>query len=296
VAETVLQQQARINTDLQEGLMRTRMVHFSTQAARLRAIVRQTGRELDKRVDLDLGGSDVELDRTVLERMIGPFEHMIRNSIDHGIETEAERRQRGKPATGQIIIATAQEGSEIVIRFSDDGAGLNISAIRAKAVERGLAHADANLTEDEMVQFILMPGFSTAEKVTHLSGRGVGMDVVHTEVKQLGGSMSVETKRGAGTTFTIRLPLTLSIAQALMVYVGDQQFAVPLAAVANIIEFPVEKLASLSVGKNPLLNYQEQVYPYMHLGQRFGINTPALRNAATDATRTSRLCFLRFYQ
>jgi chemosensory pili system protein ChpA (sensor histidine kinase/response regulator) len=278
VAETVLQQQARINTDLQEGLMRTRMVHFSTQAARLRAIVRQTGRELDKRVDLDLGGSDVELDRTVLERMIGPFEHMIRNSIDHGIETEAERRQRGKPATGQIIIATAQEGSEIVIRFSDDGAGLNISAIRAKAVERGLAHADANLTEDEMVQFILMPGFSTAEKVTHLSGRGVGMDVVHTEVKQLGGSMSVETKRGAGTTFTIRLPLTLSIAQALMVYVGDQQFAVPLAAVANIIEFPVEKLASLSVGKNPLLNYQEQVYPYMHLGQRFGINTPALRN------------------
>jgi chemosensory pili system protein ChpA (sensor histidine kinase/response regulator) len=278
VAETVLQQQARINTDLQEGLMRTRMVHFSTQAARLRAIVRQTARELDKRVDLDLGGSDVELDRTVLERMIGPFEHMIRNSIDHGIEAEAERRQRGKPVTGQITIATAQEGSEIVIRFSDDGAGLNINAIRAKAVERGLAAAEANLTEDEMVQFILMPGFSTAEKVTHLSGRGVGMDVVHTEVKQLGGTMSVETKRGAGTTFTIRLPLTLSIAQALMVYVGDQQFAVPLAAVANIIEFPVEKLASLSVGKNPLLNYQDQVYPYMHLGQRFGINTPALRN------------------
>ncbi len=270
-AETVLQQQARINTELQEGLMRTRMVSFSTQAARLRHIVRQTSRELGKRVELNLENAEVEIDRNVLDRMIGPFEHMIRNSIDHGIESEAERRQKGKPAVGRINIATSQEGSEIIIRFSDDGAGLNIEGIRRKAIERGLMLADAVLSEEELIQFILMSGFSTAEKITHVSGRGVGMDVVHSEVKQLGGSMSVDTELGVGTTFVIHLPLTLSITQALMVYVGDQLFVVPLGSVVNIIEFPIEKIAGISMGKNPLLSHNEQVYPYMHLGQRLNI-------------------------
>ena len=274
-AESVLQQQARINTDLQEGLMRTRMVSFSTQAARLRHIVRQTSRELGKRVELNLENPEVEVDRNVLERMIGPFEHMIRNSIDHGIESEAVRRAKGKPPHGRINIATSQEGTEVIIRFSDDGMGLNIEAIRTKAIERGLMSPDANLTEEELIQFILMSGFSTAEKVTHVSGRGVGMDVVHSEVKQLGGSMSVDTERGVGTTFIVRLPLTLSITQALMAYVGDQLFALPLGSVVNIIEFPIEKIDSLAVGSNPLLSHNEQVYPYMHLGQRLGIpSTP----------------------
>ena len=270
-AEAVLQQQARLNTDLQEGLMRTRMVSFSTQAARLRHIVRQTARELGKRVELNLENAEVELDRNVLERMIGPFEHMIRNSIDHGIESEAERRRKGKPPFGRINIATSQEGSEVIIRFSDDGAGLNIQGIRTKAIERGLMSADANPSEEELIQFILRAGFSTAEKITHVSGRGVGMDVVHSEVKQLGGSMSVDTEPGVGTTFIIHLPLTLSITQALMVYVGDQLFAVPLGSVVNIVEFPVEKIASISMGKNPLLSHNEQVYPYMRLGQRLNI-------------------------
>lgn len=270
-AETVLQQQARINTELQEGLMRTRMVSFSTQAARLRHIIRQTSRELGKRVELHLENAEVELDRTVLERMIGPFEHMIRNSIDHGIESVSERRRKGKPAVGRINIVSSQEGAEVIIRFSDDGAGLNIAGIREKAIERGLMPPDAVLTEEELIQFILMSGFSTADKITHLSGRGVGMDVVHSEVKQLGGSMSVDTEPGVGTTFIIRLPLTLSIAQSLMVYVGDQLFALPLGSVVNIIEFPIEKIASISMGKNPLLTHDETVYPYMHLGQRLGI-------------------------
>jgi chemosensory pili system protein ChpA (sensor histidine kinase/response regulator) len=270
-AESVLQQQARINTELQEGLMRTRMVSISTQAARLRHIVRSTAREVGKRVELHLEGAEVEVDRNVLDRMIGPFEHMIRNSIDHGIEPEAERKKKGKPTLGRISIVSAQQGSEVVIRFADDGAGLNIEAIRRKAVERGLIPADAALSEEELIQFILMSGFSTAEQVTQLSGRGVGMDVVHNEVKQLGGSMSVDSERGVGTTFIIRLPLTLSIAQALMIYVGEQMFAIPLASVVNIIEFPVDKLHSMAVGKNPLLNHLDQVYPYMHLGSRFGI-------------------------
>ncbi len=274
-AESVLQQQARINTELQEGLMRTRMIHFSTQAARLRHILRQTARELGKRAELRITGTEVEIDRNVLERMIGPFEHMIRNALDHGIETETERKRAGKPAVGRITIDTSQEGSEIVIRFSDDGAGLDIGAIREKAIERGLTSPDANLTDEEMIQFILMSGFSTASQVTHLSGRGVGMDVVHNEVKQLGGVMSVDTKRGEGTTFIIRLPLTLSITQAMMIYVGDQLFAVPLPSVVNIIEYPIDELNKIAVGKNPLLNHDDQIYPYMNLGARLGLPAQA---------------------
>ncbi len=270
-AETVLIQQARTNTELQEGLMRTRMISFSTQGARMRHIVRQTAREVGKRVELELIGTDVEVDRTVLERMIGPFEHMIRNSIDHGIEPEDVRRRAGKPPEGKITIATSHEGGEIVMRLSDDGAGLDLAAIRHKAVERGLVKSGTNLSDDELMQFILMAGFSTAGKVTQISGRGVGMDVVHNEVKQLGGSITVDTRRGEGTTFIIRLPLTLSISQALMVRVGDQLFAIPLPSVVNILEVPVESLNSVHVGRKPLLNFQDQVYPFMHLATRLGI-------------------------
>jgi chemosensory pili system protein ChpA (sensor histidine kinase/response regulator) len=269
-AESALQQQARINANLQEGLMRTRMIPFSTQAARLRHITRQTGRELDKRAELQITGTDVGVDRTVLERMMGPFEHMIRNSLDHGIEDAEERRRAGKPPEGKIVIDTSQEGTEIVIHFSDDGRGLAIDAIRHRAIQQGLMAEDSDLSDDELIQFILVSGFSTAQAVTHLSGRGVGMDVVENEVKQLGGSMAVHSTRGEGTTFTIRLPVTLSITQALLVQVGDQKFAVPLSAVVNIIELPLEKL-SISAGKTPLLNYDDKVYSFMHLANRLGI-------------------------
>ena len=270
-AETVLQQQARINTELQEGLMRTRMIGFASQGARLRHIVRQTARELGKSVDLELVGAEVEVDRTVLDRMIGPFEHMIRNAIDHGLESEPDRKRAGKPATGRIRVQASHEGSEIVIRFADDGAGLDIAAIRRKAIERGLMTTGANLSDDELIQFILVAGFSTAGTVTQLSGRGVGMDVVHNEVKQLGGSITVDTRRGVGTTFIIRLPLTLSISQALMLRVSEQLFAVPLSSVVNILEVPVEELNSIRLGRKPLLNYKDQVYPFMHLAVRLGL-------------------------
>jgi chemosensory pili system protein ChpA (sensor histidine kinase/response regulator) len=270
-AETVLIQQARINTELQEGLMRTRMISFATQGARLRHIVRQTARELGKRVELDLIGAEVEVDRTVLDRMIGPFEHMIRNALDHGLESEAERKHAGKSEIGHIRIQASHEGSEIVIRFSDDGAGLDIAAIRSKAIERGLMNSSTNLSDDELIQFILVAGFSTASTVTQLSGRGVGMDVVHNEVKQLGGSITVDTRRGVGTSFIIRLPLTLSISQALMVRVSEQLYAIPLSSVVNILEVPVEQLNSIQMGRRPLLNWQDQVYPFMHLAVRLGI-------------------------
>ena len=150
-AQTALQQQARINTELQEGLMRTRLVGFNTLAGRLRHIVRTTARELGKRIELHLVGAEVEVDRNMLERMVGPFEHMIRNAIDHGMEPESTRVRAGKPAAGRITIATAQEASEIVIRFADDGAGLNIEAIRTKAIERGMMPKDATLSEEELI-------------------------------------------------------------------------------------------------------------------------------------------------
>jgi chemosensory pili system protein ChpA (sensor histidine kinase/response regulator) len=273
-AESVLQQQARQNTDLQEGLMRTRMVGFSTQAARLRAIVRQTAREVGKRVDLEIIGADVEIDRNVLERMIGPFEHMIRNSIDHGIEDIDTRKAAGKPGTGKITLSTSQEGSEIVIRFMDDGAGLNVDRIREKAIEGGLIAEDSQMSREEIMQFILVAGFSTAQQVTQLSGRGVGMDVVHSEVKQLGGTMAVDTEQGQGTTFTVRLPLTLSITQALMIRMGDSLYAVPINTVANIIEVPAEKLKEAEMGGRSLLNFEDKVYPFMHLGDQLGITMP----------------------
>jgi chemosensory pili system protein ChpA (sensor histidine kinase/response regulator) len=276
-AETVLQQQARINTSLQEGLMRTRTIAFSTQSARLRHMTRQTARELDKRAELQITGTDVDVDRNVLERMMGPFEHMIRNSLDHGIESAAERQQAGKPAVGRITIDTRNEGTDIAIRFSDDGAGLNIDAIRRHAIANGLMSEDKDLPDDELIQFILVSGFSTAREVTHLSGRGVGMDVVENEVKQLGGNISVATVPGQGTTFTIHLPVTLSIMQALLVHVGEQFFAVPLSAIMNILEVPAEQL-NISLGKKPLLSYNDQVYAFMHVGTRLGISSP--RNGA----------------
>jgi chemosensory pili system protein ChpA (sensor histidine kinase/response regulator) len=270
-AETALQQQARVNTELQEGLMRTRMIGFATQAGRLRHIVRQTARELGKRAEFEIKGADVELDRTVLERMIGPLEHMIRNALDHGLEDDEARRRAGKPVVGKITIETTHEGSEVVLRFADDGAGLDVAAIRRKAIERELMQSSTDLTDEEIVQFILLPGFSTAKKITHLSGRGVGMDVVQTEVKQLGGSITVNSERGAGTVFIIRLPLTLSITQALMVHVGEQLFAIPLGSIVNLLEVPASKLNSLKMGEKPLFHYEDQVYPFMHLGARLGI-------------------------
>lgn len=250
--------------------MHTRMIAFSTQGARLRHIARQTSRELGKRVELRITGTNVDVDRNVLERMMGPFEHMIRNSLDHGIESEQERRRAGKPLVGTITIDTRQEGTEIAIRFSDDGAGLDIEAIRRRAIENGLTSEDKVLSDEELIQFILVAGFSTAHEVTHLSGRGVGMDVVENEVKQLGGSMAVSTTPGQGTTFTIHLPVTLSITQALFVHVGEQTFAVPLSAVVNIIEVPVDKM-NVSMGKNPLLNYEDKVYSFMNVGKRLGM-------------------------
>ena len=269
-AETLLLQQARVNTELQEGLMRTRMVPFDRLVPRLRRIVRQIAGELGKQVEFHVGNAEGEMDRTVLERIVAPLEHMLRNAVDHGIESQEQRQAAGKPAVGSIRLELGREGGDIVLTLADDGAGIRLDAVRRKAIERGLMDADASLSDQEILQFILEAGFSTAEKVTQISGRGVGMDVVHSEVKQLGGSMSIASQLGQGTTFTIRLPFTVSVNRALMVLSGEDLYAIPLNTIEGIVRVSPYELEAYYAPDAPRFEYAGQAYELKYLGDLLG--------------------------
>ncbi|MDE2449879.1 MAG: Hpt domain-containing protein, partial [Gammaproteobacteria bacterium] len=227
-AQNLLGQQARTITELQNGLMRTRMVPFQRHVQRLARIVRQAGSDTGKRAELVVEGASGELDRQVLERMLPPFEHMLRNAVVHGIETPEERTRRGKPPSGRILLELHREGAEVMVRLTDDGAGMNLEAIRAKGRSLGLIPPGRTLSDEDAMQLILEPGFSTAGALTQQAGRGVGMDVVATEVKKLGGALHMETRAGEGSRFTVRLPLTLAVSHALIVRTGDEFYALPL--------------------------------------------------------------------
>ncbi|MCW8910424.1 MAG: Hpt domain-containing protein [Gammaproteobacteria bacterium] len=244
-AEMLLLQESRVSTELQEGLMRTRMVHFGGLASRLRRIVRQTARELDKEVELEINGESSEVDRTVLDRIIAPLEHMLRNAVAHGIEEPKNRLAVDKPEVGNIHIYVDREGSDVVIKVVDDGKGIDVNAIRAKAIERNFIQPDSDISDHDVLQFIMEAGFSTAEKVTQIAGRGVGMDVVDSEIKQLGGVLEIDTIKGKGTTFTIRLPLTLAINHALLVSAGDDIYAVPLNSIKGVVRMAGPELQSI---------------------------------------------------
>ncbi len=271
-AETLLLQQARVNTELQEGLMRTRMVPFDRLVPRLRRIVRQVAGELNKQVEFIVGNAEGEMDRTVLERIVAPLEHMLRNAVDHGVERPEQRLAAGKSEVGTIRLNLGREGGDIVLTLADDGGGIKLEAVRKKAIERGLMDADSSLSDHEVLQFILEAGFSTAEKVTQISGRGVGMDVVHSEVKQLGGSMSIDSTAGQGTTFTIRLPFTVSVNRALMVYSGEDLYAIPLNTIEGIVRvspYELEELYKREDGQvdAPRFEYAGQAYELKYLGE-----------------------------
>ncbi|MEM7078514.1 MAG: Hpt domain-containing protein [Pseudomonadota bacterium] len=269
-SETLLLQQARINTELQEGLMRTRMVPFSRLVPRLRRIVRQVAGELDKTVDFHVQNAEGELDRNLLERMVPALEHMLRNAVDHGIEEAELRRNFGKPQTGRIDLMLSREGGDVVLEISDDGAGIDVESVRAKAVERGLVAEDAQLTDEEMLQFILAPGFTTAKLVTQISGRGVGMDVVHSEVKQLGGSINIASRPGRGTRFTLRVPFTVSVNRALMVSVNDDLYAIPLNMIEGIVLLSTEQISDLYNSESKTFEYAGVPYRVRYLGQYLG--------------------------
>jgi chemosensory pili system protein ChpA (sensor histidine kinase/response regulator) len=269
-AETLLLQQARVNTELQEGLMRSRMVPFSRLLPRLRRTVRQVAKELDKTVELHAFNIEGELDRSLLERMVPPLEHMLRNAVDHGIEPAEQRRAHGKADAGRIDLRLSREGGDVVIEISDDGAGIDVDRVRAKAVERGLMAADANLRDDEISQFVLAPGFTTARSVTQISGRGVGMDVVHSEVKQLGGSISINSQPGRGTRFVVRVPFTVSVNRALMVSIGDDLYAIPLNTIEGIVLLNPQQLERLYAPDGNTFEYAGVPYRVQYLGNFLG--------------------------
>jgi len=263
--QNLLTQQARTITELQNGLMRTRMVPFQRHVQRLARIVRQAATDTHKKAELHIEGASGELDRQVLERMMPPFEHMLRNAVAHGIESPEERKKKGKNEAGTITIALHREGSEVVVEVSDDGGGMNLKAIRDKGISLGLVRADQQLSDDDIMQLILEPGFSTAGQVSTLSGRGVGMDVVANEIKKLGGALHMESKQGQGSRFTIRLPLTLAISHALILRANDELYALPLPTVEGVVRLSRTEVEAHLGPEAPPFEYGGQKYKFQHL-------------------------------
>ena len=243
-ANEELASQARMTRDLQRDLMRVRMVPFASLSERLFRVARQTAKETDKRVNLDIRGGNVEIDRGVLEQMAAPFEHLLRNAIVHGIEPRAARQEAGKLDTGELLVQVSQHGNEVMMVFSDDGAGLDLERIRAKALAGGLLAEGEDVSDQEITELIFEPGFSTADTLTELAGRGVGMDVVRSEAQALGGRVAVLTEAGQGTRFTITLPLTLAVAQVVLVAAGGRTHAVPSTLVERVEQVREADLAA----------------------------------------------------
>lgn len=264
--ETLLVQQSRINTELQEGLMKTRMIPFTSMVPRLRRIVRQISGELHKKVHFDIRNAEGEMDRNILERMVAPLEHMLRNAIDHGIESPEERKNAGKPESGEVVLSLSREGGDVVLRMADDGKGIPADVIREKAIRQGLMDPDDDLSRREILQFILHAGFSTAKQVTQISGRGVGLDVVASELKQLGGSLDIDSREGKGTTFTVRLPFTVSVNRALMVATGEDFYAIPLNTIEGIVRVSTYELEEYYKPDAPMYEYAGQQYRLQYLG------------------------------
>ena len=275
--ETLLLQQARLNTELQEGLMSSRMVPFSRLAPRLQRIVRQTSQEVHKPAELIVINAEGEMDRTLLERLVAPLEHMLRNSVDHGMEPPEDRARSGKEMMGRITLTLSREGGEVVLTLADDGRGINVEAVRNKAIERGLLSADAEVSEKELLQFIFHAGLSTAQKVTQVSGRGVGMDVVVSEIKQLGGAIAIASTQGKGTTFTLRLPFTVAVSRALMVRIGEDVYAIPLSQIEGIVRASPYELETYYAPEAPPFEYAGITYRLHYLGEFVhGLRTPSL--------------------
>jgi chemosensory pili system protein ChpA (sensor histidine kinase/response regulator) len=270
--DAALLAQARTSRDVQQELMRMRAVPFSNLDERLYRIVRQVARELDKKAELVIEGSEVELDRSVLEKVGAPLEHMLRNSLGHGLEMPAARVADGKPETGRISITLRQESNEIALIVSDDGAGLDLGKLHRKAVEKGIMEPGKEPTEAELMQLVFASGLSTAETVTELSGRGVGMDVVRNDIASIGGRIDIATARGKGTTFTVYLPLTLAVTQAVLVRSGSRVLAISSAMVEQVLRLKSDTLAALYEKK--VVESQDRQYPLHYIQLLLGTAEP----------------------
>ncbi|UCV22668.1 Hpt domain-containing protein [Ferribacterium limneticum] len=267
-ANAAILAQSRLNRSLQQELMGVRMVPFASQTERLYRIVRQTAKEVGKRANLDIVGGQVDIDRSVLDKMLAPIEHMLRNAVTHGVESRDERLAAGKAEAGEIIIKLSQEGNEIVLAMSDDGKGLDLARIRARAEAMGLLPPGQAADEKTLFDFIFQPGFSTASEVTQLSGRGVGMDVVKTEVGEIGGRIEIQSQPGQGTTFLLYLPLTLAVTQTLLVRVGSHLYAVPSTMIEQVKEMKEKALAAIR--EKSEIEWQGNRYPFHFLPHLLG--------------------------
>lgn len=272
------QQLSIIASELQEQVMKTRMQPIDTLFAKLPRVVRDLARELGREVDLVLEGRDTELDRTIIEAIRDPMTHLIRNAIDHGIEPPDERLAQGKPARGVLRIEAYHEGGSVIIDVSDDGRGLDLEAVRTRALERGVVHADelARLGPREVAELIFVPGFSTATTVSAVSGRGVGMDVVKTNVEGVGGSIDIDSEPGRGTRMRLRIPLTLAIIPALMVETHGQRFAIPQTALAELVRLELDGRHSPVeiVDHTPVLRRRDRLVPLLDLGAILALAPP----------------------
>jgi len=264
-----LGQLERTTRELQESVMRIRMLPIASVFNRFPRLVRDLERKLGKQVKLELHGEGTELDKTVLEKIGDPMVHLVRNAIDHGLETPDRRRAAGKSETGTLTLDAHHEGGNIIVRISDDGAGLNRERIVAKAVERGLVSPGQQLSEDEVAELIFQPGFSTAAQATDLSGRGVGMDVVRRNVRDLGGSVGVKSEEGKGSVFTIALPLTLAIIDGLVTTVGEERYIVPLISIVESLRLSGDTVRRLASG-GEVFHFRGDYLPIMRLHQIFG--------------------------
>ncbi|MBQ7753795.1 MAG: chemotaxis protein CheA [Treponema sp.] len=258
-----------IASELQEGVMKIRMVPINQIFSRFPRVVRDLQRDLNKKIDLVIEGEDTELDKSVVEDLLDPIMHCVRNSVDHGIEMPDVRKAAGKPETGTVLLKASNEGNQIVIEIKDDGAGVDVEKVKAKAIEKGLIHPDKQITEQDAFQLIMMPGFSTAAKISNISGRGVGLDVVKTMINNLKGTITVNSAKGKGTSFVIKLPLTLAIIQGLLVRVGSEVYSIPIA---NVIESQCVNIKDINhIDNYEVMNVRNEVITVLRLARLFGM-------------------------
>ena len=267
-ADAALMAQARLSRDVQQQLLAVRTVPFASLSERLYRILRQTAKELNKKANLEIRGGQTELDRGVLEKLVAPLEHLLRNAIDHGIEDRADRIAASKPEIGEVAITVRQEGNEIALTLADDGRGLPLDEIKSKAIASGMIGKGADPAQAQLIEAIFAPGFTTAQEVTQISGRGIGMDVVKNAITSLGGRVEVATTPGQGTIFTLYLPLTLAVTQAVLVRAGGRIHALPSALVEQVQQVKSDALVNLYVARE--VRWQTRLYPFFYLPQLLG--------------------------
>lgn len=262
----------RITTNLHESVMKVRMVPIESTVNKFPRMIRDLARKLDKKMELYMTGEETELDRTVVDQIGDPLQHLLRNSADHGLEDNATRKERGKPEVGSIFLNAYQEGNNVIIKVGDDGNGIDVNAVRAKAIERGVITEEQaeNMSQKEIINLLFLPSFSMAKKLSDISGRGVGLDVVKSNIEALGGDVEVATVLGEGTTFTVRLPLTLAIIQALMVEIRDEKYAIALASISNIESIPVNEIKYVQAKE--VIHLRGSVIPLIRLDKILDIN------------------------